>query len=229
MKKIILKTLLSLTLILSLHSFAKAQLSLSINIGRQPAWGPSGYNHVDYYYLPDIESYYDVSTNQYIYQDGGQWIFASTLPPRYRGYDLYSGYKVVVNRPKPYLNFSRDRVSYGRYKNWGGGRQPLLRESRNNGNRPGNNGGINRPGNNGGNRPGNNGGSFPGNNGGNRPGNNGGNRPGNNGGNRPGNNNPGRPQGGQTGGQNRGGGQPGGQNHGGGRPGGNDGGHDGHH
>lgn len=218
-------------MVLSLHGGAKAQLSLSINIGRQPAWGPTGYNHVDYYYLPDIESYYDVSTGQYIYQDGGQWIFANNLPPRYRGYDLYSGYKVVVNRPRPYLSFDRDRASYGRYRNWSGARQPMLRESRNNGNHFGNGGG--RPGNYGGNRPGNNGGNF------NRSGGNpnmgrpqggqpsgqihgGGQSGGQNQGGRPGGN-----FGGQPGGQNRGGGQPGGQNQGSGRPGGNFGGQQG--
>lgn len=161
MKKIALKTILSLTLVFSLHCSTKAQLNLSINIGRQPAWGPTGYNHVDYYYLPDIESYYDVTNGQYIYQDGGRWIFANNLPPRYRSYDLYSGYKVVVNRPKPYLNFSRDRVSYATYRNWHGNRQPMLRESRNRTvinnttnvrvNRAGNNGNHFGNGNNGGN------------------------------------------------------------------------------
>lgn len=170
MKKFLLKTALGLALVFSLHAGASAQLSVNLNIGSQPAWGPTGYNHVDYYYLPDIESYYDVATGQYIYQSGGRWVFANTLPPRYRGYDLYSGYKVVVNRPKPYLNFSRDRVAYGRYKNWSGARQPMLRESRNNGNQYGNNG--NRPGNGNMNRPGNNGNHY-GNDNTNRTGNNG--------------------------------------------------------
>lgn len=162
MKKLILTSLIAGALIISKPVSTQAQISVNVNIGSQPAWGPSGYNHVDYYYLPDIESYYDVSTNQYIYQDGGRWIFANNLPPRYRGYDLYSGYKVVVNRPKPYLNFSRDRVSYGRYKNWSGTRQPMLRESRNVNNRTviNNNVQINRDRNNGNhygtnNRPGN--------------------------------------------------------------------------
>ncbi len=208
MKKTILKSVLGLALVLSFSTLAKAQLSLSINIGRQPAWGPTGYNHVDYYYLPDIESYYDVSTGQYIYQDGGRWIFASSLPPRYRGYDLYSGYKVVVNRPKPYLNFSRDRVTYVKYRNWHGGHQAMLRESRDNGNHFGN----------GGNRPGNNGGNF------NRPGGN------PNPGRPQGQFNNGHDNHGQ-------GGRPGGNGDGhddhgqGGRPGGNDHGHDdhGHH
>jgi hypothetical protein len=146
MKKAILKTILAGVIVLSIHAGTQAQVSVNINVGNQPAWGPTGYNHVDYYYLPDVESYYDVSTGQYIYQEGGRWIFARNLPARYRNYDLYSGYKVVVNRPKPYLDFNRDRVTYVKYKNWNGARQPMLRESRNNGNHFGNNGNNgNRP------------------------------------------------------------------------------------
>jgi hypothetical protein len=161
MKKVILKTIFGAALVLSIHSSSSAQIRVNINIGSQPEWGPTGYNHVDYYYLPDIESYYDVANSQYIYLDnGGRWIHSRTLPPRFLGYDLYSGYKVVVNHPKPYLNFAKDRVTYAKYRNWRGTRQPMLRESRNNGNHYGNNGNINRPGNNGNhfgnvNRPGN--------------------------------------------------------------------------
>lgn len=218
-------------MVFALHSGAQAQLSLSINLGRQPAWGPTGYNHVDYYYLPDIESYYDVSTGQYIYQNNGQWIFANNLPPRYRGYDLYSGYKVVVNRPKPYLSFNRDRASYGRYRNWNGAHQPMLRESRNMGGNM-NHGGMNHGGgmNPGGNGNGMNHGNMnPGGNGNNmNHGGNGMNRGNMNqgGGNGNGMNRGGMNQGGQQQGQNHPqgqGGQP--QNNGGG------GGHDdhGHH
>lgn len=46
---------------------AKAQVSLNINIGSQPVWGPTGYDHVDYYYFPDIDAYYYVPlVNTYI-------------------------------------------------------------------------------------------------------------------------------------------------------------------
>jgi len=96
---------------------AAAQISLNINIGSQPLWGPVGYDHVDYYYLPDVESYYSVPKQQFIYQERGKWIFSRSLPARYRSYDLYNGYKVVVNSNEPYRNFNRDRVQYSRYKN----------------------------------------------------------------------------------------------------------------
>lgn len=150
MKKAILKTILGSIMVLTLHAAAQAQVSLNVNLGSQPAWGPTGYNRVENYYLPDIESYYDVNSNKFTYLDNNRWITSSDLPPRYSSYDLYSGYKVVVNRPKPYLNFSRDRVTYVKYKNWKGPKQALLREKRNNGNHFGNDkGDKNHPGNNG--------------------------------------------------------------------------------
>jgi len=108
---------------------ANAQVSLNINIGSQPNWGPAGYNHVDYYYLPDVDSYYNVSAQQYVYQVNRQWVFRKTLPARYSGYNLYKGYKVVMNTPKPYLNHARNIKQYSRYKNYNG-RQGNIRDSK---------------------------------------------------------------------------------------------------
>ncbi|AYD46977.1 hypothetical protein [Arachidicoccus soli] len=107
---------------------ASAQLSLSINIGSQPAWGPVGYNYVQYYYLPDINCYYNVADGEYVYPVGNHWHFASRLPERYRDYDIYNSYKVVVNRNHPYYNNRYDRESYGRYRGRRG--QPMIRDSR---------------------------------------------------------------------------------------------------
>lgn len=95
---------------------ASAQINVNINIGSQPLWGPVGYDHVDNYYLPDIESYYNVPKKQFSYLDGNKWISSSSLPSRYSGYDLYNGYKVVVNSRDPYRNFNNDRVKYAKYK-----------------------------------------------------------------------------------------------------------------
>jgi len=106
---------------------AEAQVRVNINIGSQPVWGPVGYDHVDYYYLPDIESYYYVPTRQFIYLSGGNWVFSSGLPPAYRTYNLYSGYKVVVNRPKAYIYHDTYRVKYKGYK--GNKSQVIIRNS----------------------------------------------------------------------------------------------------
>ena len=93
-----------------------AQISVNINLGSQPAWGPAGYDYVDYYYLPDIGTYYYVPTRQFIYLNSGNWVYANSLPSRYRSYNLYSGYKVVINEPKPYLRHSTYQVKYAKYK-----------------------------------------------------------------------------------------------------------------
>src|ERR1700761_6990056 len=99
------KLLLSALCILGLFAFksAHAQIKLSINIGSQPDWAPTGYDHADYYYLPDIDCYYDVTNRQYVYQNGNNWTKSSSLPAKYRSYNLYNGYKVVINKPQPWL------------------------------------------------------------------------------------------------------------------------------
>ncbi len=114
MKKLFIS--LALILMAALPYKASAQVSLNINIGSQPLWGPVGYDHVDYYYLPDVESYYYVPTREFIYLNNGKWAFSPSLPARYSGYNLYNGYKVVVNSPKPYLNFNTQKVKYAKYK-----------------------------------------------------------------------------------------------------------------
>lgn len=114
MKKLMLMLLLAIGTGISFQ--AKAQVNVNINIGAQPQWGPAGYDYVDYYYLPDIESYYYVPKRQFIYMGTSGWEFSLGLPPRYRGYDLYSGYKVVLNTPEPYRYFTTHKVKYAKFK-----------------------------------------------------------------------------------------------------------------
>ena len=126
MKKFFLILLVATGSIISKH--ATAQVSVNINIGSQPTWGPVGYDYVDYYYLPDIETYYYVPRHQFVYLSNGKWIFATSLPSRYRSYNLYSGYKVVINGPRPYLNYATHKVTYAKYKG-NNGRQVIIRNS----------------------------------------------------------------------------------------------------
>ena len=93
-----------------------AQVSISINVGAQPIWGPTGYDYVDYYYLPDIGVYYYVPQHQYVYLDGGTWVTASDLPTRYASFDLYNAHKVVINSPNPYLHNEIYRDRYASFK-----------------------------------------------------------------------------------------------------------------
>lgn len=65
-----------------------------------PDWAPN-YDYAEgarYFYLPDIQVYYDVFTHQFVYWNGASWIYAADLPYFYEPYDLYSGYVVVLNR-----------------------------------------------------------------------------------------------------------------------------------
>ncbi len=126
MKKLILLSAILLTSLISYK--ADAQVSVNVNIGTQPVWGPVGYDYVQYYYLPDIDAYYAVDARRYTYFSGGRWITSAYLPPMYRNYDLYHGYKVVVNEQRPWLNNDRYRRDYGKYK--GRHDQPFIRDSR---------------------------------------------------------------------------------------------------
>jgi hypothetical protein len=105
----------------------QAQVSVNVNIGSPPAWGPSGYSAAEYYYLPDVQAYYDVRQSQFIYLGGGQWIRSRNLPTQYRNYNLYNGYKVVLNDyhgSSPYNNFKTHKVKY--YKGYKGKPQKTI-------------------------------------------------------------------------------------------------------
>src|SRR5262249_2228120 len=115
-KMILITTILFACVAASENSNAQVKVGVNINIGSQPEWGPVGYDYVDYYYLPDIDAYYYVPNRQFIYLSNGRWIFATSLPVSYRRYNLYSGYKVVINEPRPYLRGNVFRERYARYK-----------------------------------------------------------------------------------------------------------------
>lgn len=109
--------LLVFGLMLMLAGSVQSQVSVNVNIGTPPAWGPAGYNDVRYYYLPDVEAYYDVQTSMFIYVSGNRWIRRSYLPSRYRNYDLYNGYKVVMNDYRgnaPYSYYKQHKVKYAK-------------------------------------------------------------------------------------------------------------------
>ena len=95
----------------------QAQVSVHINIGTPPQWGPTGYSDVRYYYLPDVEAYYDVQTSMFVYFEGRSWVRRSYLPSRYKNYDLYDGYKVVMkdyHGEAPYYNHREYRAKYAK-------------------------------------------------------------------------------------------------------------------
>lgn len=128
MKKIAFASVLLFSILSFKNTDAQIRVSLGVNIGSQPDWGPVGYDHVDYYYLPEIQTYYDVPNHQYVYYDNNVWVRRTYLPARYNNYDIYRGYKVVINERRPW---ERNNIYRTRYSGYGDRRdQVIIRDSR---------------------------------------------------------------------------------------------------
>ena len=113
--------LLAVGIILLVSSSIQAQISVSLNIGTAPFWGPSGYAQAEYYYLPDVQAYYNIRASQFVYFGNGRWLRSRYLPRQYRNYDLYNGYKVVLNGyhgNRPYAHYRNHKQRYSaNYRN----------------------------------------------------------------------------------------------------------------
>ncbi len=94
---------------------SEAQAQITVNVA--PQWGPAGYSKASYYYLPDVEAYYDIQNASFVYPSGNKWFSSSQLPQRYSNYDLYNGYKVAMtdnNGRAPYGLFKYHKVKYAK-------------------------------------------------------------------------------------------------------------------
>lgn len=104
---------------------SKAQISFSINIGNPPAWAPREYaQHTRYYYIPEIDSYYDASRGGYYINEGPNWVFSAGLPDYYGSVDISSFHRYPVsgyNGDRPYVFYNRNRMNYVRtfHPGWG--------------------------------------------------------------------------------------------------------------
>ncbi|MBA4239546.1 MAG: hypothetical protein C0448_02380 [Sphingobacteriaceae bacterium] len=119
--------IIAMGVIILLSLSIKAQVSVNVNVGSPPLWGPVGYTTERYYYLPDIEAYYDIQTSKFIYFGNGVWIRSIYLPRAYRNYDLYNGYKVVITNYRgnaPYIYFKNHKLKYA--KGYRGGPQKTI-------------------------------------------------------------------------------------------------------
>jgi hypothetical protein len=126
MKKLIFIIAFCASCVLSETTFA--QFDIKVNISNQPMWGPGGYDYVDYYYMPDIQVYYNVQRHRYVYMERGQWVSHSYLPQRYRNYDVYNARKVVMNEPRPYLHHNDNRERYSESNDYSN--QKSIRDSK---------------------------------------------------------------------------------------------------
>jgi hypothetical protein len=116
MKKRILP--LAFTTILLMGSFiiasAQVRLNVNVNIGPRPAWGLPGNPAGNFYYFPEIDCYYNIPQQRFVYLDRGRWVYVRDLPRAYRGFDLYRGQKVIITDNDPFSRAQFYRERYGR-------------------------------------------------------------------------------------------------------------------
>jgi hypothetical protein len=62
-----------------------------------------------------------------VYREKKRWVTANTLPAKYKDFNFYSAHKVVMNEPKPYMNYRANKLKYAQYN--GQHDQVAIRES----------------------------------------------------------------------------------------------------
>ena len=99
---------LVIMLALGLAPAAQAQVNVNVNVGK-PAWGPAAPQGTQFYYIPEIDGYYDLYARQYIVYRNGQWVPVAVVD----GYDPYQFHPVVLDyrgrQPWAYVGAHRDR------------------------------------------------------------------------------------------------------------------------
>src|ERR1039457_5653612 len=108
-------------IVLFLSIAAQAEVKVSINVLTPPTWGLLGYPDVRYYFLPDVQAYYDIQTSMFIVNQAGGWVYRTCLPVRYKTYDLSAGYKVAItdyvgDAPYKYFRIHKSKFTRG-YQN----------------------------------------------------------------------------------------------------------------
>jgi len=82
-----------------------------------PQWAPPYYPGARYYYLPDIECYYDLSADEFVYLYEGQWNYSRTIPNMYSSFQLNNCFTVVLSTEvyRPWLHHQYYVSHYPRY------------------------------------------------------------------------------------------------------------------
>ena len=92
------------------------QITAGVNY-TNPSWAPPYYNGARYYYFPDMEMYYDLADQDFVYLNNGQWMFSSTQPSIYAGIDLYNSFIITLNLSvyQPWMHHQYYVSHYPRY------------------------------------------------------------------------------------------------------------------
>ena len=87
---------------------AQAQVRVGVQLGA-PGWGPQVGPNMQYYYLPELDAYYDLYNQTYLFFDGYNWVSSYALPPAYAGIDPYQFHPVPLAYvgPQPWLYVQR--------------------------------------------------------------------------------------------------------------------------
>lgn len=114
-----MKAIKCILLGLLLTSFTMhSQVSVNVNFGTPPVWAPADRVEVQYYYLPEVDVYYDVPAQRFIYIRNGRWYRSAALPAKYRGYNLREANVVYLTDYRgnaPCKFHKTHKVKYGKH------------------------------------------------------------------------------------------------------------------
>lgn len=82
-----------------------------------PSWAPQYYTGTRYYYFPDIECYYDINHQNFVFLNNGQWVYTESISSYYPSFNLYNSYIVIVNINvyQPWMHHQYYNSHYPRY------------------------------------------------------------------------------------------------------------------
>ena len=112
-----MKVLKLLVIVLSFATAANAQiLTRKVVTVQAPIWAQSKNVAANYYYLPEIDTYYDVPAQQFIYLNNSSiWVKSKRLPASQKAYNLKNGkiiYLTEYKGKKPYLHHKSHKAKY---------------------------------------------------------------------------------------------------------------------
>ncbi len=97
MKKI--QMLLIATVLLFTYQ-ANAQFSLNVSLGSRPTYNNHHYyyeDNVSYYYLPEIEAYFDNREGVFIFMSTRGWVRSAYLPSHCNDYNIDNGVRIAID------------------------------------------------------------------------------------------------------------------------------------
>jgi hypothetical protein len=108
--------LLIVTVLMLFVAKSNAQLAVNISLGSRPVCHQNRYyyeDNVDYYFLPEIQAYFDNRSGAYVYFNSGGWVRSRYLPDYCRNYDINRGSRIAIeyrgNAPYEYFYSHRQR------------------------------------------------------------------------------------------------------------------------